>query len=58
KSLERLAQRPPAEPFGFQNETDFYDQIRHIHAIHIFKYKIWDDVESLFKEFLDTAMSA
>jgi len=53
---EALSVTPPAVPFGFRCERDFYHEIVHAQGgMHIFTYEIWPDVEKLFWEFLDTA---
>lgn len=58
-ALSRLTRKPPLEPFGLQNETDFYEHIRWAGsgAMHIFSYDFRDDLESLFNDLLYTAFS-
>ncbi len=58
-ALSHLTRKPPLEPFGLQNETDFYEHIRWAGsgATHIFSYEFRDDLESLFREVLYTAFS-
>jgi len=59
QALAHLSRRPPAEPFGFQCDTDFYEHIRYAggHATHIFTYELRDDLDGLFRDLLETAFS-
>lgn len=58
-ALSHLTRKPPLEPFGLQNETDFYEHIRWAGrgARHIFSYEFRDDLEGLYNDLLYTAFS-
>lgn len=47
---------PPVFPFGFQTESEYYEEIRWAGGgMHIFKYELWPELRKLFFEILDTA---
>ncbi len=59
KSLSRLKRQPRMSPFGFQAESDFFENIRWADggAMHIFTYELKMDLDQLFCDLLDTAFS-
>ena len=58
KALSRLSSMPATVPFGFQNETDFYDHMVHAGGgMHIFTYDLEPEVDVLFRQLLETAFS-
>jgi len=56
RALSHLTSVPPAVPFGFRTEIDFYEHMIYAGGgMHIFTYELTSDLDALFRELLNAA---